>query len=287
MEAKAEPRNKVYAMTLTIVVHAILLGILMFFVITTPIPPYPEGGGSGIQVNFGTSENGSGDVQPEEYLPVDMQNMNENNNSSDISNDGETVTQDNENAPVIEDIKNKDPKIKTVDKPNNTNLQNKKVIKINDPVVNPLALYKKNTKGGNEGETNGNGDQGNPNGTYDAKNHYGNPGNGNGGDGNGDGDGIGDKKGSGISYTLKDRKSNSLSKPIYNSTETGKVVVTITVDKYGNVIKATAGAKGTTTTAQDLWKLAEDAALKSKFNASPNAAEEQKGTITYIFIRQN
>jgi len=279
MQTKTEPVNKVYAMILTIASHVILFFIFLYLVINTPIPPYPEGGGSGIQVNFGTSENGSGNIQPENYLPVNLQNNDANNKSSDNSDNGKTITQDNEDAPVIENGNNKNK--------NNTNttVQNKKVIKINDPVVNTMALFKKNKKGGNEGETNGNGDQGNPNGTYDAKNHYGNPGDGTGGDGNGDGNG--DKKGNGISYSLNGRKPNNLSKPVYNSKETGKVVVTITVDKYGNVVKANAGAKGTTTTAQDLWKLAEDAALKSKFNANPNAAEEQKGTITYIFIRQN
>ncbi len=283
MQTNSESLNKVYALSLTIAVHVGLFLLALYFVITTPIPPYPEGGGSGIQVNFGTSENGSGDVQPEDYLPVDLQNNVSNPDNSDNSDEGDVVTQDNEDAPVIENGNKKNDKNVS----NNTTVTDKKVIKINDPVVNPIALYKKNTKGGNEGETNGNGDQGNPNGTYDSKNHYGNPGDGNGGDGNGDGDGIGDKKGSGISYTLNGRKPNNLTKPVYTSNETGKVVVTITVDKYGNVIKANAGAKGTTTTAQELWKLAEDAALKSKFNANPNAAEEQKGTITYIFIRQN
>jgi periplasmic protein TonB len=281
MQTTTEPVNRVYAMALTIAVHVILFFIFLYMVINTPIPPYPEGGGSGIQVNFGTSENGSGDVQPEDYLPVDLQNNESSNNNADNSNNGETLTQDDIDNPVIEDGNNKK------NNTNNTTTQNKKVIKINDPVVNPLALYKKNTKGGSEGETNGSGDQGNPNGTYDSKNHYGNPGDGTGGDGDGDGDGIGDKKGSGISYSLNGRTPKNLNKPVYNSKETGKVVVTIKVDKYGNVIKATAGAKGTTTTAQDLWKLAEDAAMKSKFTPNPKAAEEQVGTITYIFIRQN
>ena len=283
MQTTTEPINKVYAMVLTIVVHVALFFIFLLLVIKTPIPPYPVGGGSGIEVNFGTSDNGSGDVQPENYLPVDLQNNETNGDieTSDNSDTKEVLTQNTEDAPVIE-TGNKTSKKNPV-----TNVETKNVIKINVPVVNPLALYKKNSKGGNEGETNGNGDQGNPNGTFNSKNHYGNPGDGNGGDGNGDGTGIGNGPGNGISYSLNGRKPNNLTKPIYNSNETGKVVVTITVDKYGTVVKADAGAKGTTTTAQDLWKLAEDAALKSKFNANPNAAEEQKGTITYIFIRQN
>jgi TonB family protein len=76
-----------------------------------------------------------------------------------------------------------------------------------------------------------------------------------------------------------------LLKPSYNSEDQGKVVVTITVNKEGKVIKAIAGAKGTSVSDQTLWKMAETAALRSTFNAKSDAAEEQKGTITYRFVK--
>ena len=78
-----------------------------------------------------------------------------------------------------------------------------------------------------------------------------------------------------------------LHKPSYDSKEQGKVVVTIRVDKQGNVTSAIAGAKGTNVSDQTLWQLARDAALKSKFLADPKAPDTQVGTITYNFIRQN
>ena len=78
-----------------------------------------------------------------------------------------------------------------------------------------------------------------------------------------------------------------LHKPSYDSKEQGKVVVTIKVDKNGNVTSAVAGAKGTNVSDQTLWQLAKDAALKSKFVSDPNAPDTQVGTITYNFIRQN
>jgi len=92
------------------------------------------------------------------------------------------------------------------------------------------------------------------------------------------------EKGNYIACKLTDRKFKLMPKPVYNSEDEGIVVVDIWVDKNGDVIKAVAGAKGTTTTSMTLWKLAEDAAKRAKFNADPNASQEQKGTITYTFI---
>jgi TonB family protein len=70
---------------------------------------------------------------------------------------------------------------------------------------------------------------------------------------------------------------------IDNSQKTGKVVVNIKVDKQGNVTFAKATQKGSTTTDSYLFQLAEAAAMKTRVNADPDAAEEQFGTITYTF----
>ena len=70
------------------------------------------------------------------------------------------------------------------------------------------------------------------------------------------------------------------------SQETGKVVVDITVDQAGNVVSAIPGGRGSTTTSSYLFRLAKEAAMKAKFNASPEGADVQKGTITFIFVVQ-
>jgi len=75
----------------------------------------------------------------------------------------------------------------------------------------------------------------------------------------------------------------SLPKPTYNIQASGKVVVEITVDQYGIVKTAVAGAEGTTVTDKALWQEARKAALKATFNMSADAPAIQKGTITYIF----
>lgn len=72
-------------------------------------------------------------------------------------------------------------------------------------------------------------------------------------------------------------------KPNYGVQNEGVVVVEIWVDRQGAVIKAFPGVDGTTVTDKDMWTAARQAALKTKFNVSPESPEQMKGTITYIF----
>ena len=74
-----------------------------------------------------------------------------------------------------------------------------------------------------------------------------------------------------------------IARPAYNVQESGTVVVTIYVDQYGNVTKATPGAPGTTVNNSALWAAARKAALETHFNMDGNAPPLQQGTITYIF----
>ncbi len=77
-----------------------------------------------------------------------------------------------------------------------------------------------------------------------------------------------------------------VSAPRINDTsqKEGKVVVDIIVDKYGKVVKATPGARGSTTTDRHLEKLATEAAYNTKFNAKTDAPVQQKGSMTFVFI---
>ena len=84
-------------------------------------------------------------------------------------------------------------------------------------------------------------------------------------------------------YNLAGREA--LGKPIEqpDCQEEGTVVVSIEVDKNGKVIRAVAGDKGSTNTHPCLLKPARDAALRTTWNADPNAPFKQKGTIIYKF----
>jgi TonB family protein len=96
--------------------------------------------------------------------------------------------------------------------------------------------------------------------------------------------GTGGGRGSGISYSLEGRSVvGSLAKPDYTVNDYGDVVVQITVNRNGDVIAAVPGVKGSTTMDSRLLEAAKKAAMTAKFNRDPNAAEVQKGTITYKF----
>jgi len=105
------------------------------------------------------------------------------------------------------------------------------------------------------------------------------------GAGNDSGIGTGTSDGAGPSFNLHGRYRRSLSMPDYTEKEQGRVVVEIWVDRNGNVTRAIPGFKGSTTVNSSLMQKAREAALSSKFSSNPNAPEEQKGTITYNFIK--
>lgn len=105
------------------------------------------------------------------------------------------------------------------------------------------------------------------------------------GTGSGNGSGIG--SGNGPAFSLNGRTAKSIPIPKYTEDDQGKVVVTIWVDKNGKVTRAEPGAIGTTTSNSSLWAKAKAAALQAKFSVDMNAAEVQRGTITYSFIKLN
>ena len=83
---------------------------------------------------------------------------------------------------------------------------------------------------------------------------------------------------------LKGRNTvGNIPSPSYATQQDGTVVVKIWVDNYGKVVKAQAGAEGTTVTDKTLWTAARNAAMGTHFNTSADAPAMQEGTITYIF----
>ncbi|MEZ5083568.1 MAG: energy transducer TonB [Bacteroidales bacterium] len=245
----------------TLAFHAVivLLLILLGFTTTLPLP-----GEEGVEVSLGSSDEGFGEIQPEKPASVESSAP----QPKTVQVKEEIVTQNTEEAPFIESVKEpKEKKEKLVEK-----VVEQPVIE--EPKVNPAALYKgksnSTTEPGSEGITGKEGDQGKPTGTVDSKNYLGKGG-----------------FGEGLSYSLAGRDPKYLPKPSTDFSENGTVVVQITVNKYGKVVNAVATDKGSNTTNSKLRKLAEEAAKKAVFNAKTNAAELQRGTITYHFVVKN
>lgn len=249
---EATVRNR-YSIIITVFLHFGIVALLLLLGFRTPLPLPEE---QGIAVNFGNSDDGSGIIEPNQL----QQQV-----SSLQSNQEGVLTQNIENAVSIKNnniIKNNNQQTN-----NQTQNQNQQ----QQQQVNQNALFptNQNNNSNSEGETNGNNNQGNPNGDPNVKNHNGTP------------------NETGNSYSLAGRSINgSLPKPIYPGNEQGKVVVEIFVDRSGVVTKANAGIKGSTLLSKKYLDAAYNAALKAKFDENPDAAELQKGTITYNFMFQ-
>jgi TonB family protein len=276
----AEIRSR--SLILSVAIHAALFLLLLFFVMTSTIPPFPEaGGGGGVLVNIGYVDEASGEVQPmSSTVTPEPQQVKA---VSQPAPEEKITTQEDEESVAMN---TSDKKVKKETKKPTETVTKTEPVK----TVDAGSLYKgkKNNSTSQGTSTSGTGDQGDrqgdPDSKYTGKNGTGGgPGSGTGtGGGNGDGDGPG--TGSGISFDLSGRKL--LLKPSIDdrSQETGKVVVSITVDRSGNVTEARPGARGSTTTSSYLFAKAKEAAMKAKFNASPEAADIQKGTMTFVFL---
>jgi periplasmic protein TonB len=263
-------RHEKKSFAITTVLHVLLILLLLFFGFTYLDPP-PE---SGIAINFGTSNVGSGIEQPTEPVKAAPQESRPEVTPVENSIKDEVVTQEVEEAPVIEK-KKEDPIIQKVEK--------KPVKKVEEPVKKPDPKPDKSTSDAlssilngpvSEGKANGGegddqlaGDKGSPDGDPDAKAYYG-TGMGLDGDGN---------------YRLGGRRALNKQKFVQDCNESGVVVVQIEVNRSGQVVRATPGVKGTTNNAACLTDPAKRAALATTFNSDSNAPATQVGTIIYNF----
>ncbi len=86
-----------------------------------------------------------------------------------------------------------------------------------------------------------------------------------------------------IRYKVADRVITKTPRIDNMTQKKGTVVVTVSVNKYGNVIKATPGAPGSTTSDDYLLTKAKQGAESAIFNNVPTAPLEQTGYITIPF----
>lgn len=262
------------------------LFLLLFFFGLSYLDPATE---QGIAVNFGTSETGSGKIQPTKTVKTapttatssqETPTPTQTSNSTPATTQEELITQNSETAPVIESTPEKQ-KTKTVttkevtQKNTETSTDSKPKPKEKKPdtsTQNALNSFLNGDKQNGEttqGEGNDSkaGDKGKIDGDPNAKAYYG-TGKGLDGDGN---------------YRLGGRKALNKEKKIPTCNETGIVVVKIIVNQAGKVIKAYPGIKGTTNTAPCLMQPAKLAALNTLFNSDNSAPSKQIGSIVYEF----
>jgi outer membrane biosynthesis protein TonB len=268
-----DTKHKRKSMTITVILHLIMLFLIIFVVGLKYMDPPLE---RGIAVNFGTTEQGSGNVQPDQPIKSAPKNTNpEPVSQPEAEVKEEVVTQDTEDAPVIKnekpqkEVKETPVKEKPKEEVKPAPTPDKSTTDALSSLIN--GPKQDGTAQGSEGDDDQPGDKGNPNGDPNAPGYYG-TGKGLDGDGN---------------YQLGGRKALNKEKYVQDCNEAGTVVVSIEVDRSGKVISATPGVRGTTNNSRCLLEPAKRAALATRFNSDSNAPAKQIGKIIYRFRLSN
>ena len=268
-----DTQHKKKSMTITVIIHAIII-LLLFYVGLSYLDPPPE---NGIAINFGIMDTGSGKIQPPKKVstaPKQKVSTLATKEPSEAKED--LITQETTDAPVIKKEENKE-EVREVEEMVEKEIQGQKSKKKPDPkpdktttdalssLINGPKSEGENQLGEGSDETGG--DKGDAEGDLSAKSYYG-TGKSLDGDGN---------------YLLGGREALNKKKFLQDCNEAGIVVVSIEVDRIGNVIDATPGVRGTTNNSKCLLDPAKRAALATKFNEDDKAPFKQIGKIIYRF----
>ena len=264
-----EENNYPKAFAISTGIMGILL-VLSFFMVIGAFEPVEEPGMGGMVVNYGTSVTGMGT----DYTSIEEPSMDENANNkmpdkitpekqvtptvSSQMSDKNITTQNNEDAVSVN----------TKDKKSNNVPTSAKETKPAEQAINQNALYKgKKNNGAGQGDGTGNtpGNQGSINGDPNAPNY------GEGGSGNGN-------------TPIQLSKFSNVKQINDNSQKTGRIAVTVRVNKDGKVISAKAGARGTQFVDLQLFRLCEDAIIGANMDNMVAGYENRNFTVVFNFM---
>lgn len=293
-----DTKHKKKSFTLTTILLSALLLLLFYIGLTYMDPPIENG----ISINFGTTEFGSGRIQPKEKIrseplntPITEPKVQEEKVDEVVEQvpKEETardkpaeklLTQENEESILIkqrqEAQRKADEEAKKVraeaervareKREAEEKLQREQQAKRNqlDELIGGVTKSEGLASGG-EGDDNRPGDKGSPDGDPYATSYYGSP---------GSGGGTG-----GAGYGLRGRSLVSQGKVAQECNEEGRVVVRIVVDRNGKVISATPGVQGTTNNNPCLLEPAERTAYMHRWNLDAKAPAQQTGFVVVNF----
>lgn len=259
---------------------AVILVALIFIVGPKYMDPPLE---YGIAINFGTTDFGSGRVQPKKPVKSQPKEIKEpqkveeskpeTSKPQELKED--VLTQDNAESIAIKkrEAAEKKKKAETEAKAKKEAERIERIKREQDAKKKRLddligGIGKSDgTETGGEGDDNRAGDKGQLNGDPYAPSYFGNPGSGGGGTG----------------YGLRGRGRPSKNVEKQKCNEEGRVVVKITVNRSGKVINAEPGVKGTTNNALCLLDPANKTALSYVWKPDPKAPSQQVGFIVIDF----
>jgi len=250
------------------------LAVLFFFIgLKYPDPPLEEGGVEISMADFGFDDRGFGEIEPAQSKPIQTIEESSSEPAEPISSIVEeaVTTQEESDISVPEEKKENEPVVEETPKEVVEELKPKETKPIEEPepvideqLKSALGAWDQPEESNNEGtQENTAGNEGVISGKPDGKGTFG---------------------GNGSSFELGGRSMSSGPKVGEKPKEEGTVVLNIWVDRDGNVVRTGQNLGKSTTTSQHLFNLAKKAALKAKFNQSPDAPPEQRGKMTFIFI---
>ncbi len=264
----------------------IIIVLLLFIVGHTYLDPPEE---YGVAVNFGTTDFGSGKIQPREPIKSTPQEVKEapeetskevtpKETTSENTKSEEVVTQDNEESIAIKKQKAKEAaerkakaEAERIERQKREAEERKKREEAKKrKALDDLIGGVSNSEGsatGSEGDDDSPGDKGQIDGNPYANSYYGDPGSGDGG----------------LGYGLKGRGRATYKTIKQDCNEEGLVIVKIVVNQEGRVIEATPGVKGTTNNASCLLAPAKRIALSHKWRPDPKAPSKQIGFVKVNF----
>jgi len=259
---------------------AVILLLLIFIVGPKYMDPPLE---YGIAVNFGTTDFGSGRVQPKTPIkserkevipPQKIEESKPETSKPETTKEEDVLTQENAESIAIKKKEAAEAKKKAeaeakakkeaerVERERKAQEAKKKRL---DDLIGGIGKSD-GTETGGEGDDNKAGDKGQLNGDPYAPSYFGDPGSGGGGTG----------------YGLRGRGKPSKSKVLPECDEEGSVVVEIHVNRQGRVVNALPGKKGTTG-ALCLYDAAKKTALTYKWPADSKAPSKQVGFVVINF----
>lgn len=258
-----------------------LIVLLLLFVVGPPYMDPPEE--YGIAVNFGTTNFGTGNIQPKEPIKSIPKEIikpsqpeitkSEPTKVSEVKD--EVLTQEDEAAIAIKKQKAAEAKAKAIAdakakaeaeriaKEKREQEEKKKKL---DALIGGVTKSEGKVTG-SEGDDNKVGDKGQLDGNPYAPSYFG---------------GKGPGKG-GVGYGLGGRGKPSRQNYKHDCNESGMVIVKIVVNRSGNVIEALPGVKGTTNTAPCLLEPAKKIALSHKWPTDSKAPSRQIGFVSVNF----
>jgi len=264
---------------ITLLITVIIL-LLIFIVGPKYMDPPLE---YGIAVNFGTTNFGSGSVQPKKPIKSQPKKIKEPQKIEESKPETskpqeikkEVLTQDNAESIAIKKKESAEKKKKA-----KAEAKAKKEAQRIERIKREQEAKKKRlddliggigksdgTETRGEGDDNRAGDKGQLNGDPYAPSYFGNPGSGGGGTG----------------YGLRGRGRPFKNVEKQKCNEEGRVVVKITVNRSGKVVNAEPGVKGTTNNALCLLDPARKTALSYVWKPDPKAPSQQVGFIVIDF----